>query len=268
MHRRSFLQMISGFVASAANSFAAAETIHLGRHGLDVDYSSYVSKHDIVYLSPAFEGYEGFPIGNGDMGGMLWTPSGGFTLTLNKCDAWDDKNGFEPGNQTDLVSCGALNIESLPVFDWIYLEDFEARLSLFEACSRIRSKTPFGTTEIESFCSSKNKVFCCRATDNLTQTVTRRIRLSRWPSRSLDLLITAPGTYSGDPSQRLSGVSSGIESKGIWTQIQLSQMSVAVYCEVDGFEAKMFRESSFLVGIESPTQRKAEYVAYVSIVTS
>lgn len=268
MDRRLFLQIMTGVLASARNANAADEIIHLGKRGVDVDYASYLSKHDIVYLSPALEGYEGFPIGNGDMGGMLWTPSGGLSLTLNKCDAWDDRSGFEPGNQTDLVSCGALNIESLPVFDWIYLEDYEARLSLFEACCRIRSKTPFGTTEIESFCSSRSKVFCCHVRDSLTQEVSRKIKLSRWPSRSLDLLITAPGTYSGDASQRLAGVTSGFEGTGVWTQIQLSQMSVAVYCEVDGFEPKMFRESAFVAGIESSAQKKSEYVTYVSIVTS
>src|SRR4029453_18969522 len=129
MDRRLFLQTMTGLVASVRSGSAADETIHLGKRGIDVDYASYLSKHDIVYLSPALEGYEGFPIGNGDMGGMLWTPSGGLTLTLNKCDAWDDKAGFEPGNQTDLVSCGVLNIESLPVFDWIYLQDYQAKLS-------------------------------------------------------------------------------------------------------------------------------------------
>lgn len=34
--------------------------------------TSYLSRHDIVYKTPAYEGFEGFPLGNGDMGGMMW----------------------------------------------------------------------------------------------------------------------------------------------------------------------------------------------------
>ena len=29
---------------------------------------SYLSKHDIVYKTPAYQGFEGFPFGNGDLG--------------------------------------------------------------------------------------------------------------------------------------------------------------------------------------------------------
>ena len=39
--------------------------------GFGVDYPVYFSGHDIVYLSPPVEGWEGFPLGNGDLGGMI-----------------------------------------------------------------------------------------------------------------------------------------------------------------------------------------------------
>ena len=32
----------------------------------------YLSKHDIVYFSPTQLEAEGFPMGNGDIGGMVW----------------------------------------------------------------------------------------------------------------------------------------------------------------------------------------------------
>ncbi|WP_299584565.1 hypothetical protein [uncultured Sunxiuqinia sp.] len=41
-----------------------------------VDTENYFSKHDIVYKTPSYEGFEGFPIGNGDLGGLIWaTPN-------------------------------------------------------------------------------------------------------------------------------------------------------------------------------------------------
>ncbi len=36
--------------------------------GFNVDYKNYLSKHDIVFLSPNYEGFEGLNIGNGDLG--------------------------------------------------------------------------------------------------------------------------------------------------------------------------------------------------------
>ena len=34
--------------------------------------ASYLTKHDVVYKTPAYEGFDGFPLGNGDLGGMVW----------------------------------------------------------------------------------------------------------------------------------------------------------------------------------------------------
>lgn len=41
---------------------------------------SYLSKHDIVYFSPTQLEAEGFPMGNGNMGGMIWNHDNGIEL--------------------------------------------------------------------------------------------------------------------------------------------------------------------------------------------
>ena len=48
----------------------------------------YLSKHDIVYFSPTQLEAEGFPMGNGDIGGMVWNHDNGIELQINKNDLW------------------------------------------------------------------------------------------------------------------------------------------------------------------------------------
>lgn len=50
---------------------------------------NYLSQHDIVYLEPEFDSFNGFPLGNGDLGGMLWFTNEGITLQINKIDLYD-----------------------------------------------------------------------------------------------------------------------------------------------------------------------------------
>ena len=48
--------------------------------------SNYLDRHDIVYNTPAYEGFEGFPLGNGDLGGMIWNTNSGYEIQINKND--------------------------------------------------------------------------------------------------------------------------------------------------------------------------------------
>jgi hypothetical protein len=201
------------------------------------------------------------------MGGMLWTP-GDLRWTLNKGDAWDDKPGFEPGNQTDLVSCGLLTLRSLPVFDWLYLNDYEARLSLHDACAQVRTDSALGRAEVEAFCSAKDRVFCLRLEDDLGDAVAREFELSHFGSRSLDLLITKPGVYSGNASQRLAGTSAGAGGGGVWIEQQLSHVRFAVYAQLAGTGHDAVRTSSHAAVLRTIPARSGEYTFFASIVTS
>ena len=49
----------------------------------------YLTKHDIVYKTPAYEGFEGLPLGNGDLGGMVWNHKNGVEIQVNKNDLFD-----------------------------------------------------------------------------------------------------------------------------------------------------------------------------------
>ena len=91
---------------------------------------NYLSKHDIVYFSPTQLEAEGFPMGNGNIGGMIWNNDNGIEMQINKNDLWT-KLCPQEGNTSLLRHAARLKIDfGIPVFSWIHLKDFEGRLSL------------------------------------------------------------------------------------------------------------------------------------------
>ena len=63
----------------------------LGQGRFTVDLPSYLSQHDLVYLSPAVAPDEGLPLGNGDFCAMQWNQDA-LNLTLGKSDVWTALN--------------------------------------------------------------------------------------------------------------------------------------------------------------------------------
>ena len=83
---------------------------------------SYLSKHDIVYFSPTQLEAEGFPMGNGNIGGMIWNNDNGIELQINKNDLWS-KPDKEENDLSVLKHAARLKIDfGIPVFSWIHLK--------------------------------------------------------------------------------------------------------------------------------------------------
>ncbi len=107
----------------------------------DFDVSNYLEKHDVVFRTPQLGGYEGLPLGNGDISIMQWTTEDGLRLAINKNDVWTQPDEEAP---MQLRSCGRLEVcFGRPLNDWLYLQDFETRLSIGEAKATYKVKTPF-----------------------------------------------------------------------------------------------------------------------------
>ncbi|MGL4853286.1 MAG: glycosyl hydrolase family 95 catalytic domain-containing protein [Phocaeicola sp.] len=149
----------------------------------DVD-KEYLRKHDIVYLDPDYEGYNGFPLGNGDLGGLIWTTERGLELQLNKINLYD-----QPQNDyVSLRSAGRVSIDfGVPSNDYIYLSDFENRLSLLDAEARLKSETAFVKTDVKSWVDTHSNVWvieCDAAYSGVcTDGSEIEISLERWGSR-------------------------------------------------------------------------------------
>lgn len=250
------------------------ETISFKEKGLDVDMEAFLSQHDVVYLTPAVNGYDGFPLGNGDLGTMAWTLQDRIHFQINKCNAWDD---VSPGHfgvdseewidrHTSLRSCGQLQIiPGLPIFDWMYLKDFEGRLSLVDAQARWLADSPLGKIRCSAFVSSNPKVLVIRYEDELSEPVTRHIELSRWGSRLFDRWYNL---IRRDSFLGPEGTKAGYSKDKIWIEQPTRSLKLATVCKLKGVEATPKLYHSRAAGFEIKAEKSSTFTLYLSVVTS
>lgn len=135
-----------------------------------------VSRHDLVFNAPPFDPIKyGMPIGNGDIGALIWCENERLYIAVNKCDLWDDlKTGdfsnwkLEEEEKSSVLRHGFRIIIDFgdPVFDEFYLGEFQARISLAEGTAKIHSVTPFASLDLSVFITGDEKlgksVLCCK----------------------------------------------------------------------------------------------------------
>lgn len=111
-----------------------------------IDMQEYLKRHDIVFLSPQEGGFEGLPLGNGDMAAMVWTEKERVKLQINKADLWTQPWGEAP---MLLRSAAQIGLDfGCPVFDSVLLEEFCMRLSPATGTLTLHAQTPFGKAEL------------------------------------------------------------------------------------------------------------------------
>ena len=194
-----------------------------------VDMSEYLPKHDIVYQTPGYEGYEGFPLGNGNLGGMLWCTERGVRLQINKTDTWD-------GTQSRILrSCASIELDfGAPCFEWKLLKDFEGRLSLHEAEATFCSTTPFVRTALRSYVTANENIWLIECevcgTGELIDGAATTVSLERWGSR--DFRGWYNRNYDKNPEQGLGTATTGISGGAVHLQESFTDLKLAVACSV------------------------------------
>jgi hypothetical protein len=174
-------------------SLACAGTARVGQ--LDVDYASFLSRNDIVYLSPAREGWEGLPLGNGRFGAQVWQPDGlAFHLNTPLSGVYGGaiarlRLTAEPGMLTGLRS-------------------YRQRLSLHDATLTTRSEHTNGTVEVTAFIAAESDVLVLDVADTRPGAV-HRVELETWRKTAHTrvengvLILTDKLICTGEPDYRL-----------------------------------------------------------------
>ena len=154
-------------------------------------------KHDLYFGTPHNSRQTAIPLGDGDMGTLLWLEKDGLHLHFNKTDLW--KDATEGTTYDDTCYCsgheechtsqkhgGEMTVRfDSPLFDYMYQKEFEMRLSLSDATASVHASTPMGTFDASAFASAEahTTVLRCRMTSDEGEAP--MIRLSRWGSRTL-----------------------------------------------------------------------------------
>ncbi|MBQ8509375.1 MAG: hypothetical protein IJ493_05635 [Clostridia bacterium] len=174
-----------------------------------------LSHHDVVFRAPVCDPSYGLPIGNGNTGCLLWLSDDTLHIQVNHTDLID---GIESGAtdcetpQEHIAFCrNGVRVDiqfDCPIFETIYQQGFEARLSLAEAAAHIHGKTAFGSADISAICSEACKTAVVRVNTDFTDALPMTCRMQRWGSRAF---MHWYFLFRDHPQMGLEGTASSIE---------------------------------------------------------
>lgn len=262
------LTLTTARVVSGAEGTAEITDSKQQALGFEVDYPAYFSGHDIVYQSPPVEGWEGFPLGNGDLGGMIWCTPTGLKLQINKTDAWD-----RPNQETGMLlrSCGQLTLDfNVPCHEWLYLDEFEARLSLYKARTEFVTTTPFVKLSVRSFVQVNRNVFMIRCQaesvgEQAKDGTALRIGLERWGSRAFG------GWYGGimaGAKHGLGRAAATAKKNDLYVHESLTGLDFVLGCRITGAEAIASVANLHRAEFSLDPKPVREFTLMVAVVTS
>jgi alpha-L-fucosidase 2 len=234
---------------------------------ITVDQEKYLSKHDVVYLEPEMEGYNGFPLGNGDLGGMIWFHDQGLQLQINKIDLYD----IPENDRMTLRAAAQVKIDfGVPCYNYLYVNGFEGRLSLHKAQLNVNSTTAFADTKIETFVDAGNNVWVidCEAdySDILPGGARAEVQLGRWGSR------TFRSWYSGvheKPADGLGRASTKILDNDLIIEENFEGgLSFSVACRVIGSPMESEPISNRNLSFRTGLRQHHKFQILLAVVTS
>lgn len=158
--RLSYL-LLSGLILAGKSAGAQSSRVKTEKPPSPVFHvaETYLSKHDIIFQSPTELEAEGFPMGNGDLGGMIWNHDNGIEIQINKNDLWSAPVKAE-NDRSILKHAARLKIDfGAPVFSWIHLENFTGRLSLSNAEVSYQGRTGFSDVRINTWLAHGKNVW-------------------------------------------------------------------------------------------------------------
>lgn len=244
----------------------------------NIPWPGRISQHDLVYLSPPDDPMEGLPIGNGDLGAMLWTDGSVIHLAINKVDTWDDgpaadfHNWEEPAaedHQTTLRGCARLTLDlGLPLLETAYLQDFHGGLRLTDATAHLDARSPLGEVRLSAFVERGHRSLVVRLDTATPEPVEQAATLARFGSRSYGHWFAV---VNRDPSIGLAGTETATENGRVVIRQQLRTLRFVVAMELVAdrpTEATTRRYHSRAAGYAMQAASVRGYTLFVTVVTS
>jgi alpha-L-fucosidase 2 len=229
-------------------------------------------------MSPPLQGWEGLPVGDGEAGTIFWNPADRLMFQVNHSSLWDDAGtGTKPtefcgtcreGNRSSNKHAARIEIQpGLPLFDWKYLSDYEARLNLYDAEVVMRSAGSLGTATMRMLQSHQHRVLMLEYQDRTAVPAPRRVLLERLASRSF-------GSWAvrlvQQPEIGLTGTASGHESRELWITKKLGSMTfaVAAWFESRKGQFTISTVNDFQCLIEASPAAEVDFTLYLAVAHS
>lgn len=143
--------------------------------------SSLLARNDVVYQVPTDRSEDGLPIGNGDVGTMVWTPSdeGGIAFQLNKVDAWSTDNNPHFYSSNALPSLARIVIKpSQPLQQ--STTSFHQQLTLSQGLVDINATYARGACHTRTFLDATRPVMAVEISDTRPGAGAITATMSNW----------------------------------------------------------------------------------------
>ncbi len=153
--------------------------------------------HDLYFGTPLHQPWAGLPIGDGDLGSLVWMERDGIHIHIGKTDLWQDAlpnttyddicyaSGWEECH-TMQKHAGEITVRfDSPLFDYMYQKAYHARLSLADAKASLHADTPLGCVDANVFASADARTTVMHLRMTSGEGEAPEIRLARWGSRTL-----------------------------------------------------------------------------------
>ena len=258
-----------------------------------VDLKSFLAQHDIIYEVPPRIWQDGFPIGNGQMGSLVYQPEG-MEFGITKQDVWDrrisprellphreviedlknkDKRLWEKLNKETAAGqapypnpkpCGKLRIgiekgaDALPPEATIC--SAQQRLSLYDAMVTAEYETNAKRTNIHSFIDAHSNMMVVRCEDDWISLYRGKL------TQIIELHREADPILGTEPTV-------GFDSKHFWIEYLFPDgFKYVMLATMDGLACEMQRKdrytASVTLNLDYSDGKPKQYTIFVTVVTS
>lgn len=232
-----------------------------------MDWPGRVARHDLVYLTPPWDPMQGIPLGNGEVGALVWCEDTRIVIAVNKSDLWDDAPfgrfhtwaaEYEELSTCLRHACRIIIDFGMPVFDLFYLSDFSGRLSLADASASMEVSGPFGSVSFRAVVDYDTGALCVDVKNGLNEEVPVEVTVERYGSRSFAHWYSS---VNRDAFSGVSGTEASAEESAVFVSHRMRSGQFAVGCRIDG--GKCLRKNSHAAGI-SVSEREFSIKAVVT----
>ncbi len=249
--------------------------VHIGKDGrILTPAGDYLRRHDIVYHAPAYEPYDGMPVGEGDIAGLFCVRRDSLCFHANKSDLFDDRTPGDFGawgseweeKAPAQVAAGDLIVsDGLPSWDDLYLKAFEKRLNLGAGRLELSSETPFSAWTGRVFGSHPDGVMVFRYHAHAAYPVERTVSLQKWGSRTFTHYYEV---QLADPSVRAEGTKASAADGCGLIEVGLATMRYVIAARVlcDGAEWRVRSPHEALCTL--PAAQDCDFTVLLTAVTS
>ena len=233
-----------------------------------------LAQHDLVYQSPPEDALQGLPLGNGDLGLLLWTEGSRLVAAINKVDLFDDYPDSHDGmvgkpaydHEPSLRHGARLVIDfGMPVFDILYLQDFTARLGLADATAVVTAGTPFLSVKIKAFASHADQVIVLDCEAAAAEPIAVQALLERYGSRPYSYWYSG---FNRDASIGLAGTETTVQADTLMIHQKLRTLDFVVGARMTGIQMTVERTNSHAGRLVTSQALKVNFQLLITLVTS